>query len=336
MINIYIKSFNRPYFLDRCLYSLDRYVTGKYQVIILDDGTPEKYVQRIQEKYPKVIFTYTDKAALKRKEIQAAIESGQDQFTRSIPISFWRKTVEAGSDIFFMTEDDIWIYEPIDVDEYVALMKEKSINQIKVRWNGNENTNIGVRKKLNEHIEAVIPRVHFMAESIVKNRFYIHSLLLKLKLIKSTFFLQLYTYYEVAGVFFDKKFWLYLYPENHLELEEMIQLGRAAEWARTHPDTMFAKSIKESAKTSCLTSAAGGYNEKSGFSMTMVNHYINEEWYHNRFDIMENFPHNYSLETFYEILKKCGDPRCDPDKWKKWSVDFKEHFMSFGAFPEGK
>ena len=42
MTNIYIKSFNRAYYLDRCLQSIEKYVSGEYSVVDLDDGTPGK------------------------------------------------------------------------------------------------------------------------------------------------------------------------------------------------------------------------------------------------------------------------------------------------------
>lgn len=335
LMDIYVKSFNRPYFLDRCLYSIYKFATGKFRVNILDDGTPLKYVQKIQEKYPDVNFLFSDDAERKRKEIEDAVLSETDSFVKSVPVQFWRRMIVDGSRFFFLTEDDIWLTAPLDLDECVALMEKHSVNQIKVRWCGNENTNVGKREKMNEHIEAVVPNVHFMAEMLVKNRFYLHSIFLKLGLMKEHYFMQLYTYYDIGGVIYDKEFWLSLWPEDLNRIEEMIQLGKAAEWARKNPNTKFTKYITESARTTFLTSAAGAYNESTGFSMTMVNHYLNEEWFNDTFDIMENFPLNYSLETLYNIIQKSGDPRCDADKWKKWSIDFQQHFVSLGASPLG-
>ena len=48
--SILIKSFNRAFYLDRCLKSIKTYVTGNYTVTILDDGTPQKYLDKIQQK----------------------------------------------------------------------------------------------------------------------------------------------------------------------------------------------------------------------------------------------------------------------------------------------
>ena len=41
-MDILIKSFNRPFYLDRCLNSIHSFVSGDYRVSILDDGTPAK------------------------------------------------------------------------------------------------------------------------------------------------------------------------------------------------------------------------------------------------------------------------------------------------------
>ena len=49
MTDILIKSFNRAFYLDRCLKSIKTYIIGNYKVTILDDGTPQKYLDKIQE-----------------------------------------------------------------------------------------------------------------------------------------------------------------------------------------------------------------------------------------------------------------------------------------------
>ena len=46
-MDIIIKSYNRPYYLHRCLQSIKENVLGNYKVIIVDDGTPQKYLDKI-------------------------------------------------------------------------------------------------------------------------------------------------------------------------------------------------------------------------------------------------------------------------------------------------
>ncbi|QES89194.1 hypothetical protein [Rhizosphaericola mali] len=301
----------------------------------MDDGTPEKYLNKIEKKYPNIIINHSVDAERKSKEIENAIRTGKEVYTNTIPLSFWRETIEKGSDIFLLWEDDIWLTANINVDDCEKLMKENNVNLLKVRWWGNENTNVGTRIKLSESIEEIIPAVNRWAEQIVKNRFYLNSILSKLKLIKSTFFLQLYTYYEVGGVFFNKDYWLFLWPKNMTKIEEMIQLGKAAEWKRKHSSYKFTKFINESGRSTFLTSASGAYKDSIGFSMTFVNYYINEEWLNGNFNILENFPENYSIDSIYNILEQASDVKCNPESWRKWTLNFQNHFVSIGASPLG-
>ena len=55
-MDILIKSYYRPHLLDRCLRSIYENVVDVDQIdiTILDDGTPQKYIDKIAQKYPKV------------------------------------------------------------------------------------------------------------------------------------------------------------------------------------------------------------------------------------------------------------------------------------------
>ena len=51
-MRILIKSFYRPYLLERCLKSIYEKVKNAedLEIIILDDGTPQKYLDKIKLK----------------------------------------------------------------------------------------------------------------------------------------------------------------------------------------------------------------------------------------------------------------------------------------------
>ena len=55
-MNILIKSYYRPYLLDRCLQSIYEKVNdaNNIEIIILDDGTPQKYLDKITTINPNV------------------------------------------------------------------------------------------------------------------------------------------------------------------------------------------------------------------------------------------------------------------------------------------
>ena len=59
-MQILIKSFNRPYYLDRCLASIKKFVVGYQKVLIMDDGTPQNYLDKIKQKFPFVEVVYAE------------------------------------------------------------------------------------------------------------------------------------------------------------------------------------------------------------------------------------------------------------------------------------
>ena len=56
MVNIFIKSFNRPFYLDRCLQSIENFVEGNYEVKILDDGILETSLSRKGDNFIKKLM----------------------------------------------------------------------------------------------------------------------------------------------------------------------------------------------------------------------------------------------------------------------------------------
>ena len=115
MINIYIKSFNRPFYLDRCIRSVKFNVRNYGKIIILDDGTEQKFINRLMKTHPDVEFRSSGaddgKMALLREEKFAAIEQSYPS-----AIKFWTDEVaKDGSDYVFILEDDAWVCRQIDL-----------------------------------------------------------------------------------------------------------------------------------------------------------------------------------------------------------------------------
>lgn len=54
MTSILIKSFNRPFYLDRCLLSIKRYVSGWSEIRVLDDGTPAPLLEEVRRRHPEI------------------------------------------------------------------------------------------------------------------------------------------------------------------------------------------------------------------------------------------------------------------------------------------
>ncbi len=70
MTTIIIKSFNHPYYLERCLQSIYFCVKGDFEIKILDDGTPAKYLESIKSKFPIARIITSDQYGIKIKAIE--------------------------------------------------------------------------------------------------------------------------------------------------------------------------------------------------------------------------------------------------------------------------
>ena len=116
-MDIIIKSFNRPYYLDRCILSILKNVKGDFKIKIVDDGTPKKYLERIKEKHQVEIIP-TINYLQKSKNI----EEGKENNGFVIPTESWRKAVEEASDYFLITEDDVWFTNQINCNELITRM----------------------------------------------------------------------------------------------------------------------------------------------------------------------------------------------------------------------
>lgn len=109
-MDLLIKSFNRPYYLDRCIQSIYLNVRDNdINIIILDDGTPKKYLDKLTNKYPAIKILKSDLYSEKSK----AIVNGDSNVNSKIPIDLWINAAEKASNYFLLIEDDFWFTKPI-------------------------------------------------------------------------------------------------------------------------------------------------------------------------------------------------------------------------------
>src|SRR5690606_695567 len=133
MITVLIKSFNRAFYLERCLQSIFKFVDNNLKIKVLDDGTPEKYLNKIQTKYPEVEIlkskNYNQKSELitEKKEINGF----------EIPTDLWKSAVKNSSEFVLVIEDDVWFTEKTDLNQIISGMKSHNIDLVKLGWLGN-------------------------------------------------------------------------------------------------------------------------------------------------------------------------------------------------------
>jgi len=334
MMDILVKSFNRPWYLERCIRSIYRHVTGEFKIVVLDDGTPPEYLDRIRQLFPEIRIELSAAYPQKVVAIQQHVAGAKtyDQFR--IPIDLWRNTVKAATPYFLMFEDDIWFNHPINLDALHQDMAAANMMVAKIGWSGNPNTNRGEKQSVSAELEQIVPELpsdsSVLLRLLARNTFKIRSIAFRMKLIDDQFNLPYYAMYGVAAAIFNKAYWLHLWQDASLEVNEGLQLAKAVSWKNKHQDSTFGKTKQEYCLTSYISSAT---NRMPGvdFDMIAANHYINEAWLQNKLDAMEQFPADFSLTRLKGLLQDAADPRCTPDHLEQWVHKFKAQYIKMGC-----
>ena len=336
MVNILIKSFNRPYYLDRCLQSIENFVEGNFWVKILDDGTPEKYLQKIKEKHPKVEIITSKNYQNKIAAIEENLKSGKEIDGFSIPTDLWYSAAKNASEYFIMTEDDVWFTQKINVNALQETCNQNKISLLKLGWLGNNKDD---EWTVISEISEVINRVHpkdlllfpeFINDLFFYNKFKFFTILYKLGVVDNTTKRKYWALNSILMGFWEKEYWLQIWKDAKGKVDEKQQLRNASNFYkknRNNPNFL-AKLNSEVMKTTFQSSATNSYHQYGDdFDVNYFNHLINQAWYNDIFDEMQNFPKDFSLEYFEKFLNE----KIDKTAFRNWVSTFKNQYKNLGC-----
>ncbi|HEX8327815.1 MAG TPA: hypothetical protein VF629_09760 [Hymenobacter sp.] len=333
-MDIVIKSFNRPYYLERCLRSIYRFVEGEFTIRVLDDGTPPEYLLHLRTLFPEVRIHTSPLYEAKVAALASHVAGERTFDQRIIPTSFWLQHVTSCSPVFLLLEDDIWLTGPLPLAEIEQDMNTHGLDLVKISWLGNPSVIMGEKKPVGSQLEEIEPAIPLASELLVLDRFKVRSLLQSLgvlRFMRGDFQRQLplYTLYGVASAFFTKAYWMHLWAGEQAFVDEVQQLQKAGQWYKQQRGR-YAKSRVELTKTSFITSVSNMYKGVE-FDIFAFNHHLNQAWLHGRLDAMENFPKDFSESYLGDILTATRDPRVRVVEWQKWIHLFKAKYLSFGC-----
>ena len=338
MTTIIIKSFNRPYYLERCVSSIFSCVKGNFEIKILDDGTPKKYLEVIQIKFPKVKVITSNQYDDKIKAIEDNITKGDkiDGFT--IPTDLWFNEVKSSSDYVLVIEDDVWFTNAINIDEVVAEMKSFSIPLVKLGWLGNSSDDVYLRiRKLSQNINEAQPINLFTSNKFVMNLFMYNkykffTILYKIGLVDNKTKGKYWSLNSILMGLYQKEYWLSIWEDAKGKVDEKQQLRNAAAWYHKNKKAIFARTNQEVLKTTFKSSATGSYHEYGNhFDVNRMNFILNEAWLNNEFDAMQNYPKDYSDDYIKSFLDKANHPDAQYAEWYKWAEKFRKQYKDLGA-----
>lgn len=328
-MEILIKSFNRPYYLDKCLHSIYKYASGFSKISVLDDGTPEEFLTKIKEKYPQ-IEVFSSKLALKKqKQIK-----NQEKCDTTIPIDLWKSAAINATEYFILLEDDMWFVQPISFENFATILKRNSIEMVKLFWLNNPILVTKNTLEINKDLEIYQPEISI--QSPFWYSFVFHSKIPKLKGFLKLFGvfskekeLQYYQCYNVAGAVFSKRYFESLWQTNQQEVAEKNQIVNALKFFDKNPKSEVAKTKVEVLKTGFVTSALQK-DFVSNFSIEIANAVLNQVWLENKFEVFSDINSDFDIEKIKNEISAMTDDDFY-ENWLLWIHNFKQTYLNFGC-----
>ncbi|WP_369014298.1 glycosyltransferase [Flavobacterium anhuiense] len=334
-MNVFIKSFNRPYYLDRCLQSiLLNVIDDNLSIIILDDGTHPKYLKKIKDKYPNVSIKLSPFYDEKVKKIEKFISHGEVIKEMEIPTQFWLSSINESKDKYFiLLEDDFWFKEKINIDEIYNLLETNKLCMLKLFYFGNPRLISGKLKEISKTINEIKPSFLIKNEFLFKkvflgNPFKIWSILHRLR-IKNKSKINYYTIYHVAGAIFSKKYYSHLWKDFTGVVNEDEQLIKALNFYNTEKNVRYGV-VKKDVVTTSFSSSATNMFEGIDFNPFIYNDILNRSWFADELNPMSGYPQDILEDDIVKILNKNTDKLIPVDNWRKWANRFKNQYKEVG------
>lgn len=333
-MDILIKSFTRPYYLDKCIQSIKDHISGNFAITVLDDGTPQKYLDEILRRHPGVEIRkspfYEDKVCTIERHMDQPDENLPQM---QIPSKFWQENAAHCSDYFLLLEDDMWITEKIDISDIEMMMRSHNIAMVKTALFGMEFYKKFDTAPLGRQLTEIKPDLKTFSPFIfrkiyVENTFKSYGILLRLGLAHIKKFLPIYAVYMVAGAFYEKKYYKYLWNNYEGGVNENHQLYRVITWNKKYPEKKYARMRQDSLTTSFSSSATNRYD---GILLNpfVYNQILSDAW------IRGMLPIGYNHQDFDEnlitgILEAAQHPLATVVEWKKWTDRFRQQYRDVG------
>jgi len=307
-------------------------VKGNYKIIILDDGTPQKYLNKIKTRHPEAEIRLSAQHDFKVKLISENLENGREINGFQIPVSLWYKAVEEASNYVLVTEDDVWFTENMDIDLMVSEMKNHAVNLLKIgqlRKTGNDQNRIS-ENIFSETPEKLMTFPPMLMDWFMYNKFKFFSILYRLGLVDNQTKREYWKLNSILMGLWQKEYWLWVWKDAENKVDEKLQLRNAALWYRKNKanKNMIGQTSVNHLKTTFQSSATNSYHKYGvDFDVNYFNFLINEAWYNNEFDSFQNFPNDFSLEYFDSFL----DDNINKDEFHQWVEKFKNQYRKTGV-----
>jgi hypothetical protein len=278
MANIYIKSFNRPFYLDRCIRSVKLNATGYDRIIVLDDGTLKVYLDRIQSWHPDVEIRSSGaddgKIALLREE-------RFDEIAKRYPsaVEFWVSEIGKDSETYcVILEDDVWFCRHVDLPLLERNLRENEAAICKFWW-GDYQHSVAM-----QYEAPGCPPIEYVEPDIQALK-------------------QAQSIWIVAFAMFRRDYWLHCVTKAKRLGDERSQLTAACEFAASHLSVRFAKTAKRCVHQGWMVPARSTpeYYDR-GLKQHVYMDVLNDAWMAGKLDPALGYPLDFDRAAILGVL----------------------------------
>jgi glycosyltransferase involved in cell wall biosynthesis len=282
-MNIYIKTFNRPFYLERCIKSVLFNVSNYDDIIIIDDGTQAEYKEKIIQLFPQIKWVTNADGA--KYEL---VRSGNTQKAKEFygdPASFWlREVMKDTNDYFLLIEDDTWFVNMLDLNHFEEVLKKENCVICKLWWgeynDKEEDASISRRYNLWNDLS-----IHVICPSIQRVE-------------------DVYKIYIVAMAIFRKDYYVNaLRKVNHFA-DETTQITESLAYFNNEPEVTYCKTNERFIYQGWATSVRhdDAITVDVGINSFDFVDILNEAWFNNHLDVLANYPLDFDMDYLVDLF----------------------------------
>lgn len=314
MINVYVKCFSRAAYLDRCLTSIERNLSGYGRIVLLNDGLPARYLDRILERYPGADVRQSRKVT----EGAPPPSTPPEEQARFDPARFWVE--EIGKDqnpYMLLLEEDTWLTGPLNLSLMLRNMEANDALVLRLFWNGNPVFSGASEVFLSSLFEDG-SRIDYYAPTVRSPA-------------------DLYKIFFLAHGIYRTDYWLNSYTGIPRWNEERYALAKAREYVKRRHDagtkSRFAKTGEEMIRhcvSSTSRSDSGGIGVSQKIDAALYNDVMNEAWCDGALDPMDGYPQDFPEASLLSLFKQrltAGQVSA----WRRWKEDYLSMYRRMGC-----
>jgi hypothetical protein len=293
MLNVYIKSFARPFYLDRCIRSVKFNINKYDKIVILDDGSQSVHLERIRQLHPDVEIR---SSGADDGKFELLRQGRFDEIAHRYPSApaFWVREIAADDKEYCLVmEDDAWIVRRLDLPALVHELKHQEALICKLWWGSQ------AHKIIAKSSCPTGPVIEYYEADCAD-------------------FENARSIWIVAFAIFRRDYWLRCVSRAKRLGDERSQVIAACEFAQSSSSARFAKSQKRAVYQGWIIPArsTSEYYDK-GLIQHAYMDVLNDAWFAGEIDVTEGYPFDFPEQTIVRLMGR-RLPAEAIDAWREW------------------